>query len=130
KVISFPCCAPEGKTKKDVSAIEQLEIYRSFQKEYTDHNTSITVHVQNHEWEEVEEWLWNNWDEIVAVSFVSLDNSFYAQMPYEAITKKEYEKRVKEMLPFIPSLISKYEKEETEIDIGDESCSNGVCPIR
>jgi len=130
KVISFPCCAPEGKTKKDVSAIEQLEIYRSFQKEYTDHNTSITVHVQDHEWEEVEEWLWNNWDEVVAVSFVSLDNSFYAQMPYEEITKNEYEKRVKEMLPFIPSLITKYEKEETEIDVGDESCSNGVCPIR
>ncbi|MBA7548263.1 Adenosylcobalamin-dependent ribonucleoside-triphosphate reductase [subsurface metagenome] len=130
KVISFPCCAPEGKTKKDISAIEQLEIYRSFQKEYTDHNTSITVHVQNHEWKEVEEWLWNNWDEAVAVSFVSLDNSFYAQMPYEAITKKEYEKRVKEMLPFIPSLISKYEQEETEIDVGDESCSNGACPIR
>ncbi len=66
----------------------------------------------------------------VAVSFVSLDNSFYAQMPYEAIIKKEYEKGVKEMLPFIPSLISKYEKEETEIDVRDESCSNGICPIR
>ena len=50
KVISFPCCAPEGKTKKEVSAIEQLEIYRSFQKEYTDHNTSITVHVKSNEW--------------------------------------------------------------------------------
>jgi len=130
KVISFPCTAPQGKTKKDVSAIEQLENYKAFQKEYTDHNTSITVHVRNDEWEEVEEWLWNNWDEVVAVSFVSLDNSFYAQMPYEEITKKEYEKRVKEMLPFIPSLITKYEKEETEIDAGDESCSNGACPIR
>jgi len=130
KVISFPCCASEGKTKKEVSAIEQLEIYRSFQKEYTDHNTSITVHVKSNEWEEVEEWLWNNWDDIVAVSFVSLDDSFYAQMPYEEITKEEYEKRVKEMIPFIPSLISKYEKEETEIDVGDESCSNGSCPIR
>jgi ribonucleoside-diphosphate reductase alpha chain/ribonucleoside-triphosphate reductase len=130
KVISFPCCSPEGKTKKEVSAIEQLEIYRSFQKEYTDHNTSITVHVRNNEWEEVEEWLWNNWDDVVAVSFLSLDNSFYPQMPYEEITKEEYEKRVKEMIPFIPSLISKYEKEETEIDVGDETCSNGSCPIR
>jgi len=130
KVLSFPCRAPEGKTKKEISAIEQLEIYRSFQKEYTDHNTSITVHVKNNEWEEVEEWLWNNWDDVVAVSFVSLDDSFYTQMPYEAISKKEYEKRIKEMIPFIPSLISKYEKEETEIDVGDELCSNGSCPIR
>ena len=130
KVISFPCSAPEGKTKNDVSAIEQLENYRAFQKEYTDHNTSITVHVRNNEWEEVEEWLWNNWDDVVAVSFVSLDDSFYAQMPYEAISKKEYEKRLKNMIHFVPSLISKYEKDEMVIDPGDESCSNGVCPIR
>ncbi len=130
KVIAFPCSAPEGKTKNDVSAIEQLENYRSFQKEYTDHNTSITIHVRNDEWEEVEEWLWNNWDDVVAVSFVSLDDSFYAQMPYEAISKQEYEKRVKKMIHFIPSLIPKYEKDEMVIDPGDESCSNGVCPIR
>lgn len=130
KVISFPCSAPEGKTKNDVSAIEQLETYRAFQKEYTDHNTSITVHVRNDEWEEVEEWLWDNWDDVVAVSFVSLDDSFYAQMPYEAISKKEYEKRTKEMIHFIPSLISKYERDDTMIDPGDESCSNGVCPVR
>jgi len=130
KVISFPCKAPKGKTKNDVNAIEQLENYRSFQKEYTDHNTSITVHVKNDEWEEVEEWLWANWDEVVAVSFVSLDDSFYSQMPYEEITKKEYEKKTKDMIHFIPSLISKYEKEEAEIDVGDESCANGACPIR
>jgi len=130
KVISFPCSAPEGKTKKEITAIEQLENYLSFQKEYTDHNTSITVHVKDNEWEEVEEWLWNHWEEVVAVSFVSLDDSFYDQMPYEEISQQEYEKRTKTMIPFIPSLISKYEKEDTEIDLGDESCSNGSCPIR
>ncbi|HNR65851.1 MAG TPA: ribonucleoside-triphosphate reductase, adenosylcobalamin-dependent, partial [Atribacterota bacterium] len=130
KVISFPCSAPPGKTKNDVSAIEQLENYKAFQREYSDHNTSITVHVRNNEWEEVEEWLWNNWDDVVAVSFVSLDDSFYAQMPYEEISKEEYEKRVKDMVHFIPSLISKYEKEEITLDPGDESCDNGVCPVR
>ncbi len=130
KVISFPCSAPPGKTKKDVSAIEQLENYKAFQKEYTDHNTSITIHVRNNEWEEVEEWLWNNWDDIVAVSFVSLEDSFYAQMPYEEISKEEYEQRVKDMVHFIPSLISKYEKDELAIDPGEDSCSNGICPIR
>ena len=130
KVISFPCSAPPGKTKKDISAIEQLENYRVFQKEYSDHNTSITIHVRNNEWEEVEEWLWNNWDDVVAVSFVSLDDSFYAQMPYEEISKEEYDKRLKNMVHFIPSLISKYEKDEIIIDAGDESCENGICPIR
>ena len=130
KVISFPCTAPKGRTKNEVTAIDQLEIYRSFQKEYTDHNTSITVNVKNDEWEDVEEWLWANWDDVVAVSFVSLDDSFYAQMPYEEITEEDYKNRLKKMIHFIPSLISKYEKEETEIDVGDESCANGACPIR
>ena len=119
-----------GRTKYDVSAIEQLENYKMFMTYYVDHNASITVTVRDEEWEEVKEWVYNNWDDIVAVSFLSLSNSFYQLMPYEAITEKEYNKRVKNMKPFIPSLISKYEKTETEFDIGNEGCESGVCPIR
>jgi hypothetical protein len=130
KVIEFPVKAPEGKTKFDISAIEQLENYKRFMKYYVDHNCSITVTVKDNEWELVEEWIWNNWDEVVAVSFLSLSDSFYQLMPYEAITKEEYEKRVVEMKTFIPSLLGKYEKEEVEIDLGDSECANGVCPIR
>lgn len=130
KVIEFPVKAPEGKTKFDVSAIEQLENYKRFMKHYVDHNCSITVTVKDDEWELVEEWLWNNWNDVVAVSFLSLSDSFYQLMPYEAITKEEYEKRVSEMKTFIPSLIGKYEKEEVEIDIGGSDCASGVCPVR
>lgn len=129
-VVEFPVKSPKGKTKYDVSAIEQLEIYKKFMKYYVDHNTSITVHVRNDEWDAVEQWVWDNWDEVVAISFLSLDDNFYQLMPYEEITKEEYEKRNSSMKPFIPSLISKYEKEEVEIDIGNDGCSNGVCPIR
>lgn len=130
KVVEFPVKAPEGKTKYEVSAIEQLENYKMFMENYVEHNCSITVHVRNHEWEEVEQWVWDNWDSVVAVSFLPLDDSFYELLPYEAINKEEYEKRVKEMKPFVPSLISKYEKEEVEFDIGNEGCEGGICPIR
>jgi len=131
KVVEFPVKAPEGITKYDVSAIEQLENYKMFMENYVDHNCSITVHVRNHEWDEVEQWVWDNWDDVVAVSFLSLDDNFYELLPYESITKEEYETRKKAMRPFIPSLISKYEVEETELDLGvDPSCSSGVCPIR
>ena len=34
------------------------------------------------------------------------------------------------MRPFNPSLLSKYEFDETELDIGDSECVNGVCPVR
>ncbi|WP_330375379.1 ribonucleoside-triphosphate reductase, adenosylcobalamin-dependent [Inediibacterium massiliense] len=130
KVVEFPVKAPFGKTKYDVSAIEQLENYRMFMKYYVDHNCSITVHVREHEWEEVEQWVWDHWHEVVALSFLSLDDNFYKLLPYEAIDEKDYNKRVKEMKPFVPSLIRKYEKEEIEIDLGNESCEGGICPIR
>lgn len=130
KVVEFPVKAPKGRTKYDVSALEQLENYRLFMENYVDHNCSITVHVRDHEWKDVEEWVWNNWDDVVALSFLSLDDSFYELLPYEAITEDEYQKRVDEMKPFIPSLISKYEKDEVEFDIGNDGCDNGVCPIR
>lgn len=130
KVVEFPIKSPEGKTKYDVSAIEQLENYKMFMENYVDHNCSITVSVRNDEWEDVEEWVWNNWDDLVAVSFLPLDDSFYELLPYEAISEEEYTKRVKEMKPFIPSLIQKYEVVETDLDIGDDGCENGVCPVR
>ncbi|HKL11191.1 MAG TPA: ribonucleoside-triphosphate reductase, adenosylcobalamin-dependent [Clostridia bacterium] len=130
KVIEFPVKAPEGRTKYDVSAIEQLENYKMFMESYVDHNCSITIHVRDHEWEQVEEWVWNNWDDIVAVSFLSLDDNFYELLPYEAIEEDEYNDRIGVLKPFIPSLISKYEKEKVEFDIGNEGCESGVCPIR
>ncbi len=130
KVVEFPVKAPEGTTKYDVSAIEQLENYKMFMENYVDHNCSITVHVREHEWDAVEEWVWNNWDDTVALSFLSLDDNFYELLPYEAIDEAEYIKRKQEMQAFRPSLISKYEKEETEFDIGTDGCESGACPVR
>lgn len=130
KVVEFPVKAPIGKTKYDVSAIEQLEIYKMFQKYYTDHNTSITVHVRDNEWDGVEHWMWENWDDVVAVSFLSLDDNFYPLLPYESIDEKEYHRRVDEMKHFVPSLLSKYEVFESDIDVGKSDCINNVCPIR
>lgn len=130
KVIEFPVKAPEGKTKYDVSAIEQLENYKLFMENYVDHNCSITVHVRDSEWEQVEQWVWDNWDDVVALTFLSLDDNFYQLMPYESITEEEYEKLHSEMKPFIPSLLSKYEVHEEELDVGTDGCETGICPVR
>ena len=130
KVLEFPVKAPSGRVKADASAIEQLENYKMFMEHYVDHNCSITVHVRENEWEEVEEWVWKNWDDVVALSFLSYDENFYELLPYEEITEKEYNARKAKMRPFNPSLISKYEHEETELDIGASDCASGVCPVR
>ena len=130
KVVEFPVKAPAGMVKADVSAIQQLENYKMFMQYYVDHNCSITVHVREDEWDAVEDWVWENWDDVVALSFLSYDDNFYELLPYEEITKEEYEKRKAAMRPFNPSLLSKYEFDETELDIGDSECVNGVCPVR
>ncbi len=101
-----------------------------FMENYVDHNCSITIHVREHEWDAVEEWVWNNWDDTVALSFLSLDDNFYELLPYEAIDEAEFIRRKEEMQAFRPSLISKYEKEETEFDIGADGCESGACPVR
>ncbi|MDD3026754.1 MAG: ribonucleoside-triphosphate reductase, adenosylcobalamin-dependent [Erysipelotrichaceae bacterium] len=130
KVIEFPVKAPEGKTKYDVTALEQLENYKLFMDNYVDHNCSITVHVREQEWDGVEQWVYDHWDETVALSFLSLDDSFYQLLPYEAIDEAEYKRREGKMRPFVPSLLKKYERQEQELDVGNDGCESGVCPVR
>ena len=130
KVVEFPVKAPAGKSKGDVTAIEQLEIYKMFMENYVDHNCSITVHIRDNEWDAACQWVWDNWDDVVGITFLSYNDSFYELMPYEEISKEEYEERLDAMKPFTPSLVLKYEREETELDAGDLGCETGVCPVR
>ena len=131
KVFEFPVKAPEGRTKYDVSAVEQLELYKLTMKHYTDHNSSNTIHVRPNEWDSVEKWVYENWDDIVGVTFLSLDDSFYQLMPYESITREQYEEMLEKTPKFNPSILSQYENFEEEFELDDDtSCSTGVCPIR
>lgn len=128
-VIEFPVKSPTGRTKFDVSALEQLEIYKMFMECYVDHNASITVSVRDEEWEAVEQWVYENWDSCIGISFISLSDSYFAQMPYEATTKEDYEVRVAEMKAFDPELLLRFEKgEEHEDDVSE--CVGGACPIK
>lgn len=130
KVFEFPVKAPEGRTKYDVSAIEQLELYKLIMKNYVDHNASNTIHVREEEWDDVEQWVYDNWDDIVGVTFLSLDDSFYQLMPYEAITKEKYDELIKKQPRFVPSALKKFETFEEEFDILDADCDTGACPVR
>jgi len=129
-VFEFPVKAPKGKTKYDVSAVEQLELYKMVMQHYVDHNASNTIHVRPHEWEEVEEWVYNNWDYIVGVTFLPLDESFYQLMPYEAISEEKYNELLAKQPIFNPSILSEFEKSYLDYDIMDDSCDTGHCPIR
>lgn len=128
-VIEFPVKSPSGKTKYDVSAIEQLEIYKMFMESYVDHNASITVSVRDNEWDDVEQWVYDNWDSCIGISFLSLDDSYFQLMPYEATTKEDYEKRVEEMKPITVELINRFEK-GNDHELEESDCVGGACPIK
>lgn len=135
KVITFPCKSKSTITKYNVSAIEQLEQYKMMQKFYVDHNTSITVTVKDDEWDDVVDWLDNNWKYVVGISFLSLNQDYYPLMPYEECTKEQYLELKSKMAPLDPELVNKYEFElqtvgkDFEIDESGE-CEDGHCPVR
>ena len=107
KVLEFSVKAPAGRVKGDAAAIEQLENYKKMLMEhYVDHNCSITVHVRENEWEDVEQWVWDHWDDVVALSFLSCDDSLYELLPYKEIDQAEYERRKVGMYPFNPAPLS------------------------
>ena len=129
KVIEFPIKAPEGKTKYDVGAIEQLALYKMSMLNWTDHNTSITVHVKDEEWNDVAEWLYANFEYVVGITFLPLMDETYPLLPYESITKEDYEERMKNLKPIDYDLLAELDDDE-EHEIIDKECANGVCPIR
>jgi adenosylcobalamin-dependent ribonucleoside-triphosphate reductase len=132
KVVEFPMSSPAKRTKYDVTAVEQLETYFDFQSNYTEHNSSNTISVQDGEWNEVEEIVWKRWDEMLAVSFLKLDGHTYDLAPYESITKEQFEEMSSKMYTFEPYMLEAFETEETETDLSLEKCETGggACPIR
>jgi ribonucleoside-diphosphate reductase alpha chain len=129
KVIEFPIKAPEGKTKYEVGAIEQLELYKLSMRNWSDHNTSITVHVRENEWEQVAMWVYDNFDSIVGITFLPLMEETYPLLPYECTTKEDYEERLSRIKPINYQRLAELDDAE-DWEILDKDCESGACPIR
>lgn len=129
KVIEFPMKSPAGKTKYEVGAIEQLELYKLTMRSWTDHNTSITVHVRENEWDDVANWLYENFEYTVGVTFLPLFEETYPLLPFECTTKEDYEERIRNVKSIDYDLLKQFESAE-EQEILDSECASGACPIR
>ena len=135
-VIDFPCKTEARKTKNDVSAVDQLKTYLMFQKNYVEHNASNTISVKPDEWEEVVDFVHTNWNDVLGVTFLESNSTYYPLMPYEECTKETYDDLVKKTRKFDPEILNNMEittrnmGKEYEILDDKEGCENGVCPIR
>jgi hypothetical protein len=124
-VAEFPCCFPEEAVlAKDMTAIDELEVVKRLQTEWSDNAVSVTCYYRLEELEKIKDWLRENYtDSIKAVSFLLHHDSGFKQMPYEEITKEKYFEMKSKTTP-IKSM------KNIQDTIEDGECRGGMCPIK
>ena len=96
-VFSFPIKSPKGCiTRNDKTALEQLELWLTYQRHWCEHKPSVTISVRDEEWLEVGAWVYKHFDEISGISFLPHSDHSYVQAPYQECTKEDYEALKKE----------------------------------
>ena len=129
-VFSFPQSAVGSTTRKDMTAIQHLELWLAYKTHWTEHNPSITVTIKQHEWLDVGAWVFAHFDEVCGVSFLPEDGGSYRQAPYQDCTKEEYEMLVAKMPQNVDwDILQQYEKEDTTKSSQTFACSAGGCEI-
>lgn len=129
-VLEFPIKAPKSKHyKNDISAIEQLEHWKTVKVHYTEHNPSVTISVGEDEWIAVANWVYEHWEIVGGLAFLPRDNHVYQLAPYETITKERYEELAKNLGTIDFSKLVLYEKEDTTEAKKEFACAGGTCEV-
>lgn len=127
-VVHFPIKSPDGAiVRGDVTAISQCDYWAQVKQNWTEHNPSVTVTYRPEEVPALTDWVWNNRDIIGGMAFLPHSDSLYEQMPYQEITKGEYEQKVKEFPQIDFSRIQLYEKFDETTAASEIACSSGLC---
>jgi len=126
-VVEFPCSFPEGTvTADDLTVYEQLDKVKFMQEKWSDNSVSVTAYYEKGELPELRKYIEENFDEnFKTLSFLLKSGaSGFKQMPYEEISKEQYD--------YLRSLV----KPITSVDFKEEdmeemvSCSIGGCPTK
>jgi ribonucleoside-triphosphate reductase len=130
-VFSFPIKSPDHAVfRKDMTAIEQLELWLVYQRHWCEHKPSITVSVKEEEWPEVGAWVYNHFDEMSGVSFLPFSDHVYQQAPYQDCTKEEYDALLVKMPKKVDwTELAKYEKRDSTTGSQELACVAGGCEI-
>ena len=130
-VYSFPIKSPKTSiTVKQVGAMQQLALWKTYQNHWCEHKPSITVYYTDDEFLQVAQWIWDNFDICSGISLLPVSDHVYQQAPYEDISAEKY----KELAAAMPkdvdwSELEQYEMEDNTTGSQELACVGGACEI-
>ena len=121
----------DGKFVNVETAVEQLDRYKLMMENYVDHNCSVTISYDKVEVPLIIEWILENWDTYVGVSFIYRNDPTktaadlgYAYLPQEVVTQEIYSEYAASLLPV------DLDAGNSLLELEDADCATGACPIR
>lgn len=123
-VAEFPFSYPENTTlAADMSAIDQLEVVRRLQAEWSDNAVSCTIYYRPEELPAIEEYLNKNFtDNFKTLSFLLHSGHGFDQAPLEEISEELYNQLVSNTRVITSVSEATFES--------DDECASGICPIK
>lgn len=113
------------------SAVEQLDRYKMLMQNWCQQNVSATISYSVDEVPTILDWLLENWDTYVGVSFLfradptkTAKDLGYLYLPQEVVTKETYDSYVANIQPIV---LDKANDIDAELQ---DDCATGACPIR
>jgi ribonucleoside-diphosphate reductase alpha chain len=130
-VFSFPVKSPESAvTRNDMSALEQLELWKMYAMNWCEHKPSVTISVRDEEWMEVGAWVYRNFDICSGISFLPHSEHTYQQAPYQDCDEDTYQELLSQMPKNIDwTSLGLYENEDNTAGSQTLACTGGVCEV-
>lgn len=127
----YPIKSPDHAVfKKDLNAIDHLELWKAYQIHWCEHKPSVTVTVKEHEWLQVGAWVYDNFDWMSGISFLPDDgNHTYQQAPFTTCSQEEYEELLNKMPVIDWKNLEKFEIEDATTGTQELACTAGGCEI-
>lgn len=129
-VIHFPVKSPDGAiTQEKLKVEKQLDVWRVNKKAWTEHNPSCTISYEPWELTRMVAEVVRMKDIIGGLSFLPKTDARYEQMPYQKITKEEYESLSSNFPQIDFSKLWEYEEEDFTKAAQELACVSGQCDI-
>jgi len=129
-VFTFYQKAPEGAlTRDDISAVEHLDIWMSYQKYWCEHKPSVTINVRENEWPILGGEVYENFSVMTGVALLPHSDHTYQQAPYQEITKEQYDEGKANEPNVDWDALEYYETEDHTKGSQSLACTGGSCEI-